>query len=89
MSFHVLSNSENILNESVRTISGFTLFHNPNSSVGCKIKNKRSCNVKYILTTNVRSSGNNIIHRWISMLLTDTCGTTANAAGLWADVSAV
>jgi len=61
-------------------ISGFTEFHNSNSSVGCKMKNKRSCSVKYILAKNVRSSGNSIIHRWISMLLTGICRTTAGAA---------
>ena len=61
--------SENILNESVRMISGFTQFHNSNSIVGCEMEKKWSCNVKYILTKNVRSSGNSIIHSWISMLL--------------------
>jgi len=37
--------------------------------VGCKMKNKRCCSVNYILSKNVISSGNSIIHRWISMLL--------------------
>jgi len=46
---------------------------------------KRSCNVKKILTKNVRSSGNGIIHRWISMLLTGICRTTAGAAAMWVD----
>ncbi len=30
------------------------------------MKNKRSCNIKYILTKNIRSSENSIIHRWMS-----------------------
>ncbi len=47
------------------------------------MKNKRCCSsVNYILSKNVISSGNSIIHRWISMLLTGICGTTANAAAL-------
>jgi len=32
------------------------------------MKNKRSYSVKYIHAKNVRSSGNSIIHNWISML---------------------
>ena len=47
------------------------------------MKNKRRCSVMYILGNNVRSSGNSIIHSWISMLLTGICGTTAGAAVLW------
>ena len=47
------------------------------------MKNKRSCSVKYILAKNARSSGNSIIHSWISMLLTGICGTTAGAAAIW------
>ena len=66
-------------------ISGFTQFPNLNFIVGCEMKKKRSCNVKYILTKNVRSSGNGIIHSWISMLLTGICGTTAGAAAMWVD----
>jgi hypothetical protein len=54
-------------------------FHNSNSSVGCKMKNKRSCSVKYILLKNVKSSGNSIIYRWISMLLSGICETTGAA----------
>ena len=46
------------------------------------MENKRCNSVKYILGKNVRSSGNSIIHRWVSMLLTDICGTTAGAAAL-------
>jgi hypothetical protein len=53
------------------------------------MKNKQSGNVKYIPAKNARSSGNSIIHRWISMLLAGICGTTAGAAVLWADGSAV
>ncbi|MBC2706569.1 MAG: hypothetical protein HF977_02415 [ANME-2 cluster archaeon] len=49
------------------------------------MKNKRCCNVKYILTKNVISSGNSIIHSWISMLLTGICRTTAGAAAMWVD----
>ena len=70
------------MNESVRIISGFTQFHNSNYSVGCKMKNKHCCSVKYILAKNVRSSGNSIIHCWISMLLTGICASTAGAAAL-------
>jgi len=40
------------------------------------MKNKRCC-------SNVKSSGNSIIHSWISMLLTGICGTRAGAAALW------
>jgi len=47
------------------------------------MKNKRCCSEEYIFTKNVRSSGNGIIHRWISMLLIGICGTTAGAAVLW------
>jgi len=47
------------------------------------MKNKRCCSVEYILTKNVISSGNSIIHSWISMLLTGICGTTAGTAALW------
>jgi hypothetical protein len=53
------------------------------------MKNKRRCSVNYILVKNVRSSVNSIIHRWISMLLTGICGTTAGAAVLWVDSGAV
>ena len=49
------------------------------------MKNKRSCSVKYILAKNVRSSGNSIIHRLISTLLTGICAGTAGAAALWED----
>ena len=77
--------SGNILNESVRMISGFIRFHNSNSSVGCKMENKRSDSLKYILAKKVRNSGNSIIHSWISMLLTGICGTTACAAALKLD----
>ena len=77
--------SENNLNESVRMISVFTQFHNSNSSVGCKMKNKQCYSVKYILAKNVRSNGNSIIHSWISMLLTGICGATAGAAVLRVD----
>jgi len=44
------------------------------------MKNKRRCSINYILVKNVRSSGNNIIHRWISMLLTGICAATAGTA---------
>ena len=73
------------MNKSVRMISVFTQFHNSNSSVGCKMKNKRCCSLKYILAKNVRSNGNSIIHSWISMLLTGSCGTMADAAVLRVD----
>ena len=73
------------MDESVRMISGFTQFHNSNSSVGCKMKNKQFCSVKYILGKNVRSRGNSIIHHWVSMLLAAICGTTAGAAVLKVD----
>ena len=53
------------------------------------MKNKRCDSVKYILAKNVRSSGNSIINRWISMLLAGICTGTAGAAVLWADSSAV
>ena len=69
-------------------ISGFTQFHNSNCSVGCKMKNKRCCSVKYILGKNVRSSGNSIIHRWVSMLLTGICAATAGASVLSVDSGA-
>ena len=69
-------------------ISVFALLHNSNSSVGCKMKNKRCDSVKYILAKNVRSSGNSIIHNWISMLLSSICGTSAGATALWANGSA-
>ena len=67
----------------------FTQFHNSNSSVGCKMKNKRCDSVRYILGKNVRSNGSSIIHHWISMLLTGICVATAGAAALWVDGSAV
>ena len=66
-------------------ISGLKQFHNSNSSVGWTMKNKRCCSVEYILTKNVISSGNSIIHSWISMLLTGICGTTAGAVVLRVD----
>jgi len=47
------------------------------------MKNKRCESPKYILTKNVRSSGNCIIQRWISMLLAGIRGKTAGAAVLW------
>ena len=47
------------------------------------MKNKCCDNLKYILTKNVRSSGNSIIYNWISMLLTGICGATAGAAAMW------
>ncbi len=53
------------------------------------MKNEQSGNVMYIPAKNVRRSGNSIIHRWISMLLTGICTATAGAAVLWADGSAV
>ena len=49
------------------------------------MKNKRCCSIKYILGKNVRSSGNSIIHRWISMLLAGICGRTAGVVALWVD----
>jgi len=49
------------------------------------MKNKYYDSVKYILAKNVRSSGNSIIHSWISMLLADIYGTTAGAAVLRVD----
>jgi len=52
------------------------------------MKNKRCDSVKYILGKNVKSSGNGIIHCWISMLLTGICGTTAGAAVLWVNCGA-
>ena len=52
------------------------------------MKNKRCDSVRYILGKNVRSSGNSIIHCWISMLLTGICAATAGAALEWVDVSA-
>lgn len=52
------------------------------------MKNKRHYGVNYILTKNVRSSGNSRIHIWISMLLTGICGITAGAAVLWVDCGA-
>ena len=63
----------------------FTQFHNSNFSVGCKMKNKRYCSVKYSRGKNVISSGDSIIHRWISMLLTGVCVTAADAAVLRVD----
>ena len=51
------------------------------------MKNKRCDSVKYILAKNVRSSGNSIIHRWISILLTGICGTKAGMAALRVDGS--
>ena len=45
------------------------------------MKNKRCCSVKYILAKNVRSSGNRIIHSWISMLLTGICSATGGRGG--------
>ena len=59
---------------------GFKKFHNSNSSVGYKMKNKHCCSVKYILSKDVRCSGNSIIHRWMSMLLAGIYGTTADSA---------
>ena len=53
------------------------------------MKKKRSCSVKYILAKNVGSSGNSIIHSWISTLLAGICTGTAGAAALWTDCSAV
>jgi len=50
------------------------------------MKKKRSCSIKYILAKNVRSSGNSIIHSWISTLLAGIC---TGAAALWTDCSAV
>ena len=47
------------------------------------MKNKHLCSVNYILVKNVRSSGNSIIHSWISILLTGICGTSAGTAVLW------
>jgi len=47
------------------------------------MKNKRRYSINYILVKNVRSSVNSIIHRWISMLLTCICGTTAGAVAPW------
>ena len=44
------------------------------------MKNKRCDSVEYIHAKNVRSSGNSIIHRWISMLLTGICKGTPGAA---------
>ena len=76
------------MNESIRMISGFTQFHNLNCSVGCKMKNKQCCSVNYILSKNVMSSGNSIIHRWVSMLLAGICRTTAGAAVLSVDSGA-
>ena len=52
------------------------------------MKNKLCCSVKYIISKNVRSSGNSIIHSWISMLLTGICGTTAGAAVEYVDSGA-
>jgi len=49
------------------------------------MKNKRFCSVEYIHAKNVRSSGNSIIHSWISTLLAGICSATAGAAALWAD----
>ena len=49
------------------------------------MKNKRCDSVKYILAKSARSNGSNIIHHWISMLLTGICGTTAGAAVLRVD----
>ena len=49
------------------------------------MKNKRCCSVRYILGKDVRSSGNCIIHIWISMLLAGIYGTTAGAAVLRVD----
>jgi len=46
------------------------------------MKNKRCCSEKYILTKNVRSSGNSIIHRWISMLLAGIYAGTADMTAL-------
>ena len=51
------------------------------------MKNKRSCSVKYVLTKNVRSIGNSIIHSWISMLLAGIYAATAGAAVLRVDGS--
>ena len=53
------------------------------------MKKKRSCSVKYILAKNVGSSGNSIIHRWISMLLDGICTGTAGVTAFWVDSSAV
>ena len=46
------------------------------------MKHKRCCSVNYILSKNLISSENSIIHRSVSMLLTGICGTTAEAAVL-------
>ena len=69
-------------------ILGFTEFHNSNSSVGYKMKNKRFDSVKYIIAKNARSNGSSIIRHWISMLLTGICAATAGAALEWVDVGA-
>jgi hypothetical protein len=74
-----LLNIQNILNQSVGMISGFTQFHNLSSSVGWKMENKQ-CSVEYILKKNVIYSGNSIIHHWIPMLLTGICRTAVGAA---------
>ena len=60
-------------------ISGFMGFHNSNSSVGYKMKNKSYYSAKYILAKNARRNRSSIIHNWMSMLLTGICGTTAGA----------
>ena len=52
------------------------------------MKNKLRCSVNYVLSKNVRSGENSLIYRWISMLLTGICGTTAGAAVLWVDCGA-
>ena len=45
------------------------------------MKNKRCDSVNYILSKNVRSGGNSIIHRRVSMLLAGICkGTPGEAA---------
>ena len=73
------------MNEKVGMISGFTQFHISNFIVGRKMKNKRCCSVEYVLTKNVISIGNSIIHCWISMLLTGICGAMACTAALKVD----
>ena len=52
------------------------------------MKKKRSCSVEYVLAKRVRSTGNSIIHSWVSMLLTGICWTTAGAVVQWVDCGA-
>ncbi len=49
------------------------------------MKNKRRYSVNYVPVKNVRSSGNSIIHRWISMLMTGIFEETAGGAVEFAD----